>query len=87
MLLVGAEHDVDMGPGLIEEDGDEVDEGPGEAQLADAPFFVDDLEDSREDGNTSEAETVAEPLLSPSAPTDPVLRWLIANTVGWSQMT
>ena len=61
------------GPGLIEEDGDVVDEDPDEAQLADAPFFVDEVEDSREGDNPSEAETVAaEPLPWPSAPTDPV---------------
>ena len=37
MLHVGAaEHDVDMGPGLTEEDGDVVDEDPDEEQLADA---------------------------------------------------
>ncbi len=56
---------------MIEEDGDVVDEDPDEAQLADAPFFVDELEDSREGDNPSEAETVvAEPLPWPSAPTD-----------------
>ena len=71
--IVAAEHDVDMGPGSIEEDGDVVDKDPDEAQLADAPVFVDELEDSREGDNLSEAETVvAKPLPSPSAPTDPV---------------
>ena len=30
--------------------------GPDEAQLADAPFYVDELEDSREGDNPSEAE-------------------------------
>ena len=45
MLHIGAaEHDVDTGPGLVEEDGNVVDEDPDEAHLADAPFFVDDLE-------------------------------------------
>ena len=74
MLHVGsAEHDVDMGPGLIEEDGDVVDEDPDEEQLADAPFSVDELEDSRAGDDLSEAATVdAEPLPSPSAPADPV---------------
>ena len=70
MLHVGAaEHDVDIGPGLIEEEGDVADEDPDEAQIADAPFSVDELEDSRD----ATAETVAaEPLPSPSTPTDPV---------------
>ena len=74
MLHVGAaEHDVTMGSGLIEEDGDVVDEDPDEAQLADAPFSVDQLEDSRAGDDQSEAERVdAEPLPSPSAPADPV---------------
>ena len=62
-----------MGPGLIEEDVDVVDDDPDEAQLADAPFFVDELEDSREGDDPSEAETVdAEPLPSHFAPADPV---------------
>ena len=73
VILKPAEHDVDMGPGLIEEDGDVVVRDPDEAQHADALFFVDEPEDSREGDNPSEAETVAaEPLPSPSAPTDPV---------------
>ena len=45
---------------MIEEDGDVVDEDPDEAQLADAPFFVDELEDSRDCDYPSEAETVAD---------------------------
>ena len=45
MLRIGAaEHDEDMGQGSIEEDGNVVDENPDEAHLADAPFFVDELE-------------------------------------------
>ena len=47
MLHAGAaEHDVEVGPGLIEEDVDVVDEDPDEAQLTEAPFFVNELEDS-----------------------------------------
>ena len=56
MLHAGAEElDVDMGSGLIEGDVDVVDEDPDEA---DAPFFVDELEDSREGDDPSEAETI-----------------------------
>ena len=62
-------HDMAMGSGFIEEDGDVVDEDPDEEQLADEHFFVDELEDSGDE--PSEPETVAaEPL--PSAPADPV---------------
>ena len=72
LLHVGAaEHDMAMGSGFIEEDGDVVDEDSDEAQLADEHFFVDELEDSRAGDEPSEPETVAaEPL--PSAPADPV---------------
>ena len=72
LLHVGAaEHDMAMGSGFIEEDGDVVDEDPDEEQLADEHFFVDELEDSWTGDEPSELETVtAEPL--PSAPADPV---------------
>ena len=44
---------------------DVVDEDPDEAQLTDALFLVDELEDSRKGDDPSEAETIdAEPLPS-----------------------
>ena len=54
------------GSGLIEEDGDVIDEDPDEEQLADEHFFVDEHEDSWAGEEPNEPETL------PSAPADPV---------------